>query len=106
MMVSKNAYYHWLKVKDIAFIDTPKIYLKERINIIFEDSREIYGSYRVQKKLEKEGLFYARSYVGFLMKEMGLRSILKRKFVITTASNHQHLIAGNELNRDFFSLKL
>ena len=40
------------------------------------------------------------------MKEMGLRSILKRKFVITTASNHQHLIAGNELNRDFFSLKL
>jgi hypothetical protein len=28
-----------------------------------------------------------------LMKEMGLRSVLKRKFVITIDSNHQYLIA-------------
>ncbi len=106
MRVSKNSYYHWLKVKDKAAITTPKMQLKERIKLIFKDSREIYGSYRIQKKLEREGLFYSRSYVGLLMREMGLRSILKRRFVVTTDSNHQYLIAKNELNRDFYSLKL
>ena len=40
------------------------------------------------------------------MKEMGLKSVLKRKFVITTNSNHNHLISDNLLNRDFTSLKL
>lgn len=106
MKVSKNAYYHWCKIKDIVFVATPKTHLKQRIKFIFEESREIYGSYRTQKKLEREGLFYSRSYIGLLMKEMGLRSVLKRKFVITTDSNHQYLIAKNELNRDFYTLKL
>jgi hypothetical protein len=72
MKVSKNAYYHWLKNKDIVFLKTPTAHLKERIKIIFEDIREIYGSCRIQKKMEKEGLFYSRSYIGLLMKEMGL----------------------------------
>ena len=30
---------------------------------------------------------YSRSYVGLLMKEMGLKSVLKRKFVAKTDSN-------------------
>lgn len=106
MKVSKNAYYHWFKNKAFIFSKTQRTLLKERVKVIFEQSREIYGSCRVQKKLEREGLIYSRSYVGLLMKEMGLRSVLKRKFVITTDSNHQFLIANNELNRDFYSLKL
>jgi transposase InsO family protein len=106
MKISKNAYYHWFKNKNNPLVKTPKTYLKERIKVIFKNNREIYGSYRIQKKLEKEGLYYSRCYVGLLMKEMGLRSVLKRKFVITTDSNHQYLIAKNELNRDFYSLKL
>jgi transposase InsO family protein len=106
MRISKNAYYHWFKNKNNTCLKTPKNHLKERIKIIFEDSREIYGSYRIQKKLEKEGLCYSRCYVGLLMKEMGLRSVLKRKFVITTDSNHQYVIAKNELNRNFNTLEL
>jgi transposase InsO family protein len=106
MKVSKNAYYHWFKNKDIVLFKTATIHLKERIKILFEQNKEIYGSYRIQKKLEQEGLIYCRSYIGLLMKELGLRSVLKRKFVITTDSNHQHLIAENKLNRDFYSVKL
>jgi putative transposase len=40
------------------------------------------------------------------MKEMGLKSILKRKFVITTDSKHTFPIFEYLLNRDFNSLKL
>ena len=106
MIVSKNAYYHWLKDKDSVLTETPKEYLKKRIKAIFEASREIYGSHRIQKKLEREELAYCRSYIGLLMKEMGLKSVLKRKFVATTDSNHAFPIAENVLNRDFDSLQI
>lgn len=106
MKVSKNAYYHWLKNKDVVVSKTAKAFLKERIKIIFEQSREIYGSCRIKKKLEREGLFYSRSYIGLLMKELGIRSVLKRKFVVTTDANHSYLVAENESNRDFCSFKL
>ena len=104
--VSKNAYYNWLKNKDLKSINTAKKVLKQRIQLIFQDSKEIYGSYRIQKMLEREGLLYSRSYIGFLMKEMGLRSILKRKFIVTTDSKHSYPIANNELDRNFHSSQL
>lgn len=106
MRVSRNAYYHWYKTKELTPTKSSKIHLKERIKVIFEQSREIYGSYRIQKMLEREGLLYSRSYVGLLMREMGLKSILKRKFVITTDSKHSFPIADNILDRDFDSAKL
>ena len=56
--------------------------------------------------LERENLNYSRSYIGILMKEMNLKSILKRKFVVTTDSKHTFPIFENVLNRDFKSLKL
>ena len=67
MKVSKNAYYHWVK-KNILFCKTPRMVLKEMIKVVFKQSREIYGSSRIQKKLEREGLIYSRSYIGLLMK--------------------------------------
>ncbi len=106
MKVSKNAYYNWLITCGLNKIKSSKIILKKRIKAIFEESREIYGSYRIQKQLERENLIYSRSYIGLLMKEMGLRSVLKRKFKNTTDSKHSYPIAKNELNRDFSSLKL
>jgi transposase InsO family protein len=101
MKVSKNSYYYWLKNKDIIKVKTPKDLLKEKIKIVFENSREIYGSYRIQKMLEREGLSYSRSYIALLMKELGLKSVLKRKFVITTDSKHSFPIANNILDRNF-----
>ena len=79
MNVSKNAYYNWLKNKDKVRVKTSKIVLKERVKALFKESREIYGSCRIQKMLERENLIYSRSYIGILMKEMGLKSILTRK---------------------------
>jgi len=65
-----------------------------------QDSPYFKESNRIQKMLEREDLFYPRSYVAVLMKKMGLRSVLKRKFVITTRSDYRYPIAENILNRD------
>ena len=78
----------------------------ERIKCLFEESRQIYGSHRIQKMLEREGLHYARSYVARWMKTMGFKSVLKRRYVVTTDSHHSFPIAENVLNSDFSSLKL
>jgi len=68
MRTSKNAYYNWLKNKDSIAIETTKSHLKKRIQILFQERKEIYGSARIQKMLEREGLSYSGSYVGLLMK--------------------------------------
>ena len=106
LKVSKNAYYHWLKAKDVTKEKASKLHLKARILSIFEESREIYGSARIQKMLEREGLPYCRSYIVKLMKKMRLKSILKRKFIATTDSKHSFPVANNILDRNFKSYKL
>ena len=81
--------------------ETITAFLKVRILELFNESREIYGSYRIQKILERENLFYSRSYVAVIMRELGLKSVLRRKFVVTTDSNHTYPIAKNILARNF-----
>jgi len=106
MRVSRNAYYNWLTNQSTVSAPTSVQLLEKRIKTIFEKSKEIYGSCRIQKVLEREGLVFSRSYIGFLMRRMGLRSILKRKYVVTTDSNHSFQTAGNILDRNFHSLEL
>ena len=72
------------KTKDLVKTNISKDLLMERIKFHFNDSKEIYGSYRIHKMLERENLIYARSYVSVLMRQMGLKSILKRKDVVIT----------------------
>ena len=90
-------------MKHLPKKETTTTLLKTRILELFKESREIYGSYRIMNMLEREGLFYSRSYVGVLMRELGLKSVLKRKFVVTTDSNHTYPIAKNILDRNFES---
>ncbi len=103
LKISKNSYYNWLKNKGVVKESISKLHLMSRISEIFKENKEVYGSYRIQKILEREDLYYSRSYVAVLMKKMGLRSVLKRKFVITTKSDHSYPIAKNIINRDFCS---
>ncbi len=74
--------------------------LKARAKQLFEQSHQIYGSYLIHKKPERERLPYSRSYIALLMKEMGFRSVLKKKFVVTTDSKHVYPVAENILNPD------
>ena len=77
MKVSKNAFYHWQKTKDLVKTSSSTDKLMERIKFHFIDSKEIYGSYRIQKMLERENLIYTRSYVSLLIRKMGLKECIK-----------------------------
>ena len=104
MQLSVNSFYSWLKNKYLEKAETVTQFLKRRILVIFNENRQIYGAARIQKALEREGLVYCRSYIAQLMKKMGLKSVLRKKFkVCTTDSNHNYPVAKNLLDRNFKS---
>ena len=107
LKLSANSFYTWLKAKNIKKPVTATQMLKQRITLIFNENRQVYGALRIQKVLEREGLAYSRSYIAQLMKQMGLKSVLRKRFkVCTTDSNHHYPISPNQLNRNFKSEKL
>jgi transposase InsO family protein len=53
------------------------------------------------KQLRKEGFEIGRYRVRKLMKKLGLKVKRKKRFVLTTDSQHPLPVAENVLNRDF-----
>lgn len=103
LKVSPNAYYNWRKNKDKVPSKRKKDRqrLMEKIEQVWMDSRQTYGSPRLQKALEKEGFYYSISYVARLMKELKIASIRQKKWVCTTDSKHDLPVAENLLKQDF-----
>ena len=107
LRVTKNSFYDWVKKRDVLSPSNGKVQLLTgRIQFLFDENKQIYGSFRIHKLLEKEGFNYSRSYIAKKMRELDLKSILSRKHVITTDSNHSLPVAKNILDRDFSSLEL
>lgn len=65
--------------------------LKAKIKDIFQASRMTYGILRITAKLKEEGLIINHKKVKRLMDELGLKPKAKKKFKITTDSNHEDL---------------
>jgi putative transposase len=67
----------------------------------FAASGQAYGSRRLRTELASRGVVVGRYRVRRLMRQYGLRSTWKRKFVHTTDSKHALPISPNVLNRQF-----
>ncbi|MBA7587405.1 IS3 family transposase ISLbl1 [subsurface metagenome] len=100
LKVCRSSYYYWLKRK-ASKRDIEKRDLSEKIRIIYYKSKQIYGSPRITMALCNEGIIVSRQRVARLMKEMNLRSIIRKKFVVTTDSKHNYPVVKNKLNRNF-----
>ncbi len=64
-------------------------------------SHQIYGYRKVWQDLLEAGIICSDETVRRIMSELGLYSRVKRKFVVTTDSDHYEPIATNVLARDF-----
>jgi len=65
------------------------------------ESHRIYGYRKVHQDLQADGVPCGEDTVRQVLRENGLYSRIRRKFVRTTDSNHSAPIADNILNRDF-----
>ncbi len=71
------------------------------IKAIHKESRQTYGSPRMTKSLLKRGVSVSRPRVARLMKSAKIRSVISKKYIVTTDSQHNYLPAPNLLNRSF-----
>ena len=72
-----------------------------QLQAAFAASGRAYGSRRLRTALASRGVAVGRYRIGRLMRQHGLRSSWKRKFVHTTDSKHALPISPNVLNRQF-----
>ena len=72
-----------------------------KLQAAFAASGRAYGSRRLRTALASRGVAVGRYLVRRLMRQHGLRSTWKRKFVHTTDSKHALPISPNVLNRQF-----
>ena len=75
--------------------------LHRQIRNIFEESRGTYGSPRVHAELMARGIPCCQKTVAKIMQHDGLQATIRRKFQLTTDSNHTLPVAENLLNRKF-----
>jgi transposase InsO family protein len=61
-------------------------------------SRGNYGSPRIHAELQARGERVGRKRVARLMNQEGLRGKKRRRFKVTTNSNHTYPVAPNELD--------
>lgn len=100
LQLSKGGYYKWLNRKLSARAEFNK-YLKTESKKIHEMSKGIYGSPRIAKMLAMRGVKASEVLVAKLMKQHQIRSIIRKKYVVTTDSKHKYPVVENKLNRQF-----
>lgn len=99
--VSRSGYYAWLRRKP-SLRQQRAAKLTAEIQQVHAASRQTYGSPRVHRALQAQGMKCSENAVAKLMRQCGMRSKRTKKFrVVTTDSRHGHPLAANTLARQF-----
>lgn len=99
--ISRSSYYDWLRRKPSKRALENNV-LRQTIQEVTEQTRSRLGSPKLTLELEDRGIFVSRPRVARLMKSMGIRSVISKKFkVCTTESDHPYAPSKNLLDRDF-----
>ena len=98
--VSRSRFYTWL-TNELSKTAIENQILTDKIKVIHSKSKQTYGSPRITRELIKLDVKVSRPRVARLMKKAKIRSIVKRKFRITTDSEHKYPVVENKLNREF-----
>ena len=101
LKVSRSGFYAWLKRRDVREVSDRQ--LLQLIREIFAQSNETYGSPRIYRELRTRKVPCDKARVERLMRENGITPPRKKKYRVTTDSNHKNPVAPNLLDRDFSS---
>ena len=100
LRLSRSSYYSW-KNREPSKREKENKMLEEMIVEIHLKSRGTYGSPRISRELQELGFSASKPRVARLMKSNGIQSKIRKKWKITTNSNHKYPIVPNKLNRNF-----
>ncbi len=97
--VSRSGYYQWRHHK-IPRRTRENGELLKRVRVLYAKFRGRYGSPRITRALQREGWRCSRHRVARLMREDRMAARQKRRFVVTTQSDHRKA-SPNLLDRNF-----
>jgi len=100
MKVSSSGYYQW-QCKTPSLRELRNTYLISQIHKSYSLSKRRYGSPRITKDLKMQGIQASQPLVAKLMKNEQIRSIIKKKYRVTTDSSHKYPVVENKLMRAF-----
>ena len=98
--VSSSGYYAW-RGRPPSAREMANRELLDKIEAVFEESDQTYGSPRVHQALKAQGVAVSKNRVARLMRLRSLRPKQVRRFRTTTKRNKTHQAAPNRLKRDF-----
>jgi transposase InsO family protein len=99
LAVSRAGYYQWCTHK-VSRRQRENAELLRRSRQIFHQTRNRYGSPRITRVLQREGVRCSRNRVARLMRAAGLLARPKRRWTRTTQSDHR-MASPNLLARQF-----
>jgi putative transposase len=100
MQVSRSGFYAWQR-RPLSARALKTRQLDAAIKEVFETSKRRSGSPKVAQALRTQGWQVSDSRVARRMRHLGLRSIARRRFRVTTDSKHPYPVAPNRLQRNF-----
>ena len=99
LRVSTSGYYDSIKRKPCDQLIRRQS-IAQAAAVSYFESQRVYGYRKVYEDLAKD-VVCCKETVRRVMRDIGLLSRIKRKFVVTTDSDHALAIAENILNRNF-----
>jgi transposase InsO family protein len=103
LRVSRSGYYSWRKNPESKRNQEEKT-LTVKIIDVYDNSRKTYGSIRVHQELKKNNIKCSKNRVARIMKKNNIVSITKKKYKVTTDSNHNLPINPNVLEQNFTAI--
>ncbi len=98
--VSRSGFYSYI-TKPKSLRDQANQQLDRKIKDIYTQHKKRYGVPRITRTLQAQNETCSHTRVARRMKIMGLVAVAKRKFKVTTDSEHNLPVYKNILNRDF-----
>jgi len=98
--VTPSGYYTWRR-REASARAQADVRLAVLVQSLFWKYRRRYGSPRLFKELQAQGVRTSRKRVARLMQESELQAKRRRRYVVTTETEHDEPIAPNLLDRQF-----
>ena len=100
LRVTRSGFYAWQRRPESAHARDDRR-LKVLVQASFKASKHRYGSPRVHEDLLEQDEHVSRKRVVRLMQEDGLVARLRKRYKLTTMSDHDQPVAANLLDRQF-----
>ena len=100
LAVSPSGYYAWRK-RPVSAQKMANQELGKKIEVVYNDHYGIYGSPRIYRVLQQQGVVCSRKRVARLMRERGLRARQARRYKATTRRKQGDPVAPNRLKQHF-----